>query len=88
MRLGYAAPGFEGPSAGVPPPNLGGARGCPGSTCISPVWLEGCNTLSLSPRGQDGCGGRADVEEYSTIELYAFLRLQMKLNLNLLITED
>ena len=25
---------------------LGSARGCPGSTCISPVWLERCNTLS------------------------------------------
>ena len=23
-------------------------QGCPGSTCISPVWLERCNTLSLS----------------------------------------
>ena len=26
---------------------LGSARGCPGSTCISPVWVERC-TLSLS----------------------------------------
>ena len=24
------------------------ARGCLGSTCISPVWLERCKTLSLS----------------------------------------
>ena len=24
------------------------ARGCPGSTCISPVWLDRCNTHSLS----------------------------------------
>ena len=24
--------------------SLGSARGCPGSTCISPVWLERCNT--------------------------------------------
>ena len=30
------------------------ARGCPGSTCISPVWLERCNlSLSLSPTGLD-----------------------------------
>ena len=26
---------------------LESARGCPGSTCISPVWLGRCNTLSL-----------------------------------------
>ena len=27
---------------------MGCARGCPGSTCITPVWLERCK-LSLSP---------------------------------------
>ena len=27
---------------------LGSARKCPGSTCISPVWLARCPTLSLS----------------------------------------
>ena len=27
---------------------MGSARGCPGSTCISPVWLDRCNSLSLS----------------------------------------
>ena len=27
---------------------LGSARDCPGSACISPVWLERCNSLSLS----------------------------------------
>ena len=25
------------------------ARGCPGSTCISPVWLERCKLLILQP---------------------------------------
>ena len=28
--------------------SLGSARGCPGSTCISPVWLDRCTTHSLS----------------------------------------
>ena len=27
---------------------LGSGRGCPGSTCISSVWLERCNAFSLS----------------------------------------
>ena len=45
---------------------MGSARGCPGSTCISPVWLERCkpslSLLSLSggePPGAcvGGCGG-------------------------------
>ena len=30
---------------------LGSARGCPGSTCISPVWLERCNILSPRMQG-------------------------------------
>ena len=31
----------------------GSARGCPGSTCISPVWLDRCHTLFRRLAGTD-----------------------------------